>query len=87
MKRCYQPTALEPKWLRGPQHILGASTYMHVNTFFPQHILRASFSHGRDRIRRHYWISPLGTLPGKTATDREIGTACYIQYLTNEKQV
>ena len=28
--------------------------------FFSQHMLRVSFSPGRDRSRRHDWISPLG---------------------------
>ena len=32
---------------------------------FPQDSLRVSFYHGRDRIRRHHWISPFGAPLGK----------------------
>ena len=43
-------------------------------------MLRISFSPGRDRTRRHDWI-PLFGPPGKRATDREVRTPYYIQYL------
>ena len=34
---------------------------------FPQHMLRVSFSTGRDRACRHCWISSVGTPIGETA--------------------
>ena len=34
--------------------------------FFPQHMLRVSFSSGRDRVHRHCWIPPFRTPPGNS---------------------
>ena len=39
--------------------------------FFPQHMLRVSFSPGRDNARRHCWIASFAT-PGETATAPEM---------------